>query len=149
VGRHGRRPGRPRPRGQDGRADRARGHRCAHRAAAQGLRRHDALLRPASPQPRRGGRPRRPLRPARRPGGPLGRRLRGPAPAAGQPGVVRPRAAGRDEVRFVLVNTARGAIVDTDALVEAVESGHLAGYPGDTWYPQPAPADRPTCPATR
>ncbi|WP_329454521.1 NAD-dependent formate dehydrogenase [Streptomyces sp. NBC_01497] len=38
-----------------------------------------------------------------------------------------------------LVNTARGGIVDTDALVEAVESGHLAGYAGDTWYPQPAP----------
>jgi formate dehydrogenase len=42
-----------------------------------------------------------------------------------------------------LVNTARGAIVDRDALVEAVESGHLAGYAGDTWYPQPAPADHP------
>ncbi|MFC5141065.1 NAD-dependent formate dehydrogenase [Actinomycetospora rhizophila] len=42
-----------------------------------------------------------------------------------------------------LVNTARGAIVDRDALVEALESGHLAGYAGDTWYPQPAPADHP------
>jgi formate dehydrogenase len=42
-----------------------------------------------------------------------------------------------------LVNTARGAIVDTDALVDAVESGHLAGYAGDTWYPQPAPPDHP------
>jgi formate dehydrogenase len=42
-----------------------------------------------------------------------------------------------------LVNTARGAIVDRDALVEAVGSGHLAGYAGDTWYPQPAPADHP------
>ena len=42
-----------------------------------------------------------------------------------------------------LVNTARGAIVDRDALVEAIESGHLAGYAGDTWYPQPAPADHP------
>lgn len=42
-----------------------------------------------------------------------------------------------------LVNTARGAIVDRDALVDAVESGHLAGYAGDTWYPQPAPADHP------
>lgn len=42
-----------------------------------------------------------------------------------------------------LVNTARGAIVDRDALAEAVESGHLAGYAGDTWYPQPAPADHP------
>ncbi|MFD0500813.1 NAD-dependent formate dehydrogenase [Streptomyces rhizosphaericus] len=42
-----------------------------------------------------------------------------------------------------LVNTARGAIVDTDALVAALESGHLAGYAGDTWYPEPAPADHP------
>ncbi|HEY2222866.1 NAD-dependent formate dehydrogenase [Actinomycetospora sp.] len=42
-----------------------------------------------------------------------------------------------------LVNTARGAIVDRDALVGAVGSGHLAGYAGDTWYPQPAPADHP------
>ncbi|HEY2196040.1 MAG TPA: NAD-dependent formate dehydrogenase [Actinomycetospora sp.] len=42
-----------------------------------------------------------------------------------------------------LVNTARGAIVDRDALVEVIGSGHLAGYAGDTWYPQPAPADHP------
>jgi formate dehydrogenase len=42
-----------------------------------------------------------------------------------------------------LVNTARGRIVDTDALVEAVNSGHLAGYAGDVWYPQPAPKDHP------
>lgn len=42
-----------------------------------------------------------------------------------------------------LVNTARGKIVDTRALVEAMETGHLAGYAGDVWYPQPAPADHP------
>ena len=42
-----------------------------------------------------------------------------------------------------LVNTARGRIVDTNALVEIMESGHLAGYAGDVWYPQPAPADHP------
>ena len=42
-----------------------------------------------------------------------------------------------------LVNTARGRIVETDALVEVLESGHLAGYAGDVWYPQPAPADHP------
>ncbi|CAK0786476.1 hypothetical protein CVIRNUC_009689 [Coccomyxa viridis] len=42
-----------------------------------------------------------------------------------------------------LVNTARGAIVDRDALVKVLESGHLAGYAGDVWFPQPAPADHP------
>ncbi len=42
-----------------------------------------------------------------------------------------------------LVNTARGRIVNTQALVEAMESQHLAGYAGDVWYPQPAPADHP------
>ncbi|MBE9376511.1 NAD-dependent formate dehydrogenase [Saccharopolyspora sp. HNM0983] len=42
-----------------------------------------------------------------------------------------------------LVNTARGAIVDRDDLVVSLESGHLGGYAGDTWYPQPAPEDHP------
>jgi formate dehydrogenase len=42
-----------------------------------------------------------------------------------------------------LVNTARGAIADADAVRDACESGRLAGYAGDTWYPQPAPADHP------
>lgn len=42
-----------------------------------------------------------------------------------------------------LVNTARGRIVDTEALVEAVKSGRIAGYAGDVWYPQPAPKYHP------
>jgi formate dehydrogenase len=42
-----------------------------------------------------------------------------------------------------LVNTARGKIVNRDALVDALESGHLAGYAGDVWFPQPAPEDHP------
>jgi formate dehydrogenase len=42
-----------------------------------------------------------------------------------------------------LVNTARGALVDRDALIETLESERLAGYAGDTWYPQPAPAEHP------
>jgi formate dehydrogenase len=42
-----------------------------------------------------------------------------------------------------LVNTARGLIVNRDDVAKALESGHLAGYAGDVWYPQPAPADHP------
>ncbi|MGA3063643.1 MAG: NAD-dependent formate dehydrogenase [Methylocystis sp.] len=42
-----------------------------------------------------------------------------------------------------IVNTARGKLVDRDALVRAVESGHIAGYAGDVWFPQPAPKDHP------
>ena len=42
-----------------------------------------------------------------------------------------------------IVNTARGAIMDRDAVVRALESGQLAGYAGDVWYPQPPPADHP------
>lgn len=42
-----------------------------------------------------------------------------------------------------LVNTARGKIVQTEPLAEAMKKGHLAGYAGDVWYPQPAPADHP------
>jgi formate dehydrogenase len=44
-----------------------------------------------------------------------------------------------------LVNTARGKICDRDAVKEALESGHLAGYAGDVWFPQPAPQDHPWC----
>lgn len=42
-----------------------------------------------------------------------------------------------------IVNTARARIVDRDAIVRALESGRLAGYAGDVWHPQPAPADHP------
>ncbi|HTQ40481.1 MAG TPA: NAD-dependent formate dehydrogenase [Pirellulales bacterium] len=42
-----------------------------------------------------------------------------------------------------LINTARGKICDRDAVVRALESGQLAGYAGDVWFPQPAPQDHP------
>jgi formate dehydrogenase len=42
-----------------------------------------------------------------------------------------------------LINTARAKICDRDAIVRALESGQLAGYAGDVWFPQPAPADHP------
>jgi formate dehydrogenase len=42
-----------------------------------------------------------------------------------------------------LINTARGKICDRDAVARACESGQLAGYAGDVWFPQPAPRDHP------
>jgi formate dehydrogenase len=42
-----------------------------------------------------------------------------------------------------LVNTARGKICDRDAVVRALESGRLAGYAGDVWFPQPPAKDHP------
>lgn len=43
----------------------------------------------------------------------------------------------------LIVNNARGAIMDTQAVVDACSSGHIGGYSGDVWYPQPAPKDHP------
>jgi formate dehydrogenase len=42
-----------------------------------------------------------------------------------------------------LINTARGKICDREAVARACESGQLAGYAGDVWFPQPAPKDHP------
>ncbi|KAL4801703.1 hypothetical protein BDV18DRAFT_148597 [Aspergillus unguis] len=42
-----------------------------------------------------------------------------------------------------LVNTARGAIVVKEDVAEALKKGHLRGYGGDVWFPQPAPKDHP------
>ncbi|MGY5126952.1 NAD-dependent formate dehydrogenase [Streptomyces nigrescens] len=42
-----------------------------------------------------------------------------------------------------IVNTARALIVNRDAVVRALNSGRLAGYAGDVWYPQPPPPDHP------
>jgi len=50
---------------------------------------------------------------------------------------------GRMKRGAYLVNTARGKICNRDAIVRALETGQLAGYAGDVWFPQPAPKDHP------
>ncbi|QLI66403.1 Formate dehydrogenase [Metarhizium brunneum] len=42
-----------------------------------------------------------------------------------------------------LINTARGGIIVAKDVAAALESGHLAGYGGDVWYPQPAAPNHP------
>lgn len=43
----------------------------------------------------------------------------------------------------ILINTARGGLVDTDALIQAVTSGHLGAVGLDVTDPEPLPADSP------
>ncbi len=43
----------------------------------------------------------------------------------------------------LFINAARGGVVDQDALVEALDSGHLAGAGLDVTVPEPLPTDHP------
>ena len=54
-------------------------------------------------------------------------------------GMFNDRLIGMMKRGSYIVNTARGKICDRDAIVRALESGQLAGYAGDVWFPQPRP----------
>ncbi len=45
----------------------------------------------------------------------------------------------------ILINTARGALVDAESLIGAVESQHLRGAAMDVFEEEPLPADHPYC----
>lgn len=57
----------------------------------------------------------------------------------GTPELARMRHGG------ILVNAARGGIVDEEALVAALDSGHLGGAALDTFAIEPVPANHPLC----
>jgi len=57
--------------------------------------------------------------------------------------MVNERTLGMMKKGAYIVNTARGKLCDKDAIARALESGQLAGYAGDVWFPQPAPRDHP------
>ncbi|MEO1130376.1 MAG: D-2-hydroxyacid dehydrogenase [Planctomycetota bacterium] len=58
-------------------------------------------------------------------------------------GMIDAGALARMQPGSYLVNIARGRVVDQDALVNALERGHLAGACLDVTTPEPLPADHP------
>jgi glyoxylate reductase len=58
-------------------------------------------------------------------------------------GLIDAEALGRMRPSAYLVNTARGPIVDTDALIEALHAREIAGAALDVTDPEPLPGDHP------
>ncbi len=58
-------------------------------------------------------------------------------------GLIDDEALARMRPTAYLVNTARGPVVDTDALVRALDAGQIAGAARDVTDPEPLPGDHP------
>ncbi|EIE20521.1 formate dehydrogenase [Coccomyxa subellipsoidea C-169] len=58
-------------------------------------------------------------------------------------GMFNKEVIGKMKEGAFLINNARGAVVDPEAVEEALKSGQLGGYAGDVWPEQPAPKDHP------
>ena len=58
-------------------------------------------------------------------------------------GLIGDEALGRMKPTAYLVNTARGPVVDTDALARALHAGEIAGAALDVTDPEPLPGDHP------
>ena len=58
-------------------------------------------------------------------------------------GLIGPSAFGLMKPTAVLVNTARGPVVDLDAAIAALQHGTIAGAALDVVYPEPLPVDSP------
>lgn len=58
-------------------------------------------------------------------------------------GLIGDEALGRMKSTAYLVNTARGPVVDTDALARALHAGEIAGAALDVTDPEPLPGDHP------
>ncbi|NIZ12647.1 hydroxyacid dehydrogenase [Phaeobacter sp. HF9A] len=58
-------------------------------------------------------------------------------------GILNAEALARMPAGSYVINTARGGLIDEDALVAAIQSGHLAGAGLDTFAVEPPEADHP------
>ena len=58
-------------------------------------------------------------------------------------GLIGARELGLLPAGAVVVNTGRGQVLDLDALVEGLDSGHLAAAGIDVFFPEPPPTDHP------
>ena len=58
-------------------------------------------------------------------------------------GMIDAEALSKMKKGAILLNGSRGAVVDTPALVEAINSGHLGGAGIDVYDQEPVPADHP------